>query len=435
MGVEIKLTHGLTLSPRMMLSAKILQMSTPELSEYIRRLSEENPAFDLEPNTAGREKFRSLSGRFPGENSAATYSLNDLENEPDQSRESIRDSLLSQLDAMTLSADIYAVARFIINSLGDDGMLEQSAKRLRKASGTDENVFSAALATVRYMEPAGVAAEDLSECLLLQLQRFENRDPLAELIVRDHLRLLAKNRLDIIGQKLNASPEDIARACKVIKTLSPKPAVSYGGSERVLVTPDCFVYRDDDGRLTLDFVDAFLPSLSISPYYAQMLKQNDDAEVRDYLNKKISEARLTIYSVQQRKNTVLRCVAYIADYQKDFFENGPGHLNPLTMADIAEKLELNTSTVSRAVRGKYIQCDYGLFPVKHFLSRKLGSGSSENARMALRLFIENEPAGAPLSDEKLTSALREKGFEISRRTVAKYRLEMTIPDTSGRRRK
>ncbi|MBQ9980662.1 MAG: RNA polymerase factor sigma-54 [Oscillospiraceae bacterium] len=428
MDVQIKLSQGLALSPRMLLSAKILQMGAQELSEYLRKLGEENPAVELEPGRMP-QGFRLYRERRVGD-------LELLENQAAKETGDLRESLLSQLHSTPLSPTINAAAEFIINSLNPDGMLDQSAEDLQELSGFDKNTFAAALATVRYMEPAGVAAENLSQCLLLQLERFERREPLAEIIVRDHLRLLAKGRLDTISRNLGISMEDTRRAVKIIRSLSPRPAASEAVPQtRELVIPDCVVTRSDDGELTLDFAEGYLPELTVSPYYLQMLRESDDPEVREYLQKKIDQAKWTIYSIQQRKNTVLRCVSCIISHQKDFFLKGEGNLTPLTMADVAQELDMSVSTVSRAIKDKYVQWNKGVLPLKRLLSRKLGAGSAADARLTILQLIKDEDSAKPLSDERIAKELCSRGFEISRRTVAKYRMELNVPDAYSRRRR
>lgn len=428
MSVEIRLTQGLTLSPRMLLSAKILQMGAQELSDYLKKLGEENPAVELEPGRMPRgfQLYREPRGG----------DLELLENQPARESEDLRESLMFQLHASPLSAKINAAAEFIINSLDPDGMLDQSAEGLQQLSGFDENTFAAALATVRFMEPAGVAAENLAECLLLQLERLEKRDPLAEIIVKEHLELLAKGRIDSISKSLGVSAEDTRRAVKVIRSLSPRPAVqSNAPSVRELVIPDCVVRKNEDGGLELDFAEGYLPELTISPYYLNMLRKSDDPEVREYLQTKINQAKWTIYSIQQRKNTVLRCVSCIIEHQKEFFLKGEGHLRPLTMADLADELGISISTVSRAIKDKYIQWDKGVVPLKKLLSRRLGGGSAKDARLTMLQLIKEEDRAKPLSDERIAAELRSRGFDISRRTVAKYRMELNVPDAYSRRRR
>ena len=184
--------------------------------------------------------------------------------------------------------------------------------------------------------------------------------------------------------------------------------------------------------------DDFLPVLKVSAYYQQLMKDTDEKEVRDYLTDKVRQACWMVKSIEQRKSTLLTCAKIIADRQADFFRQGEGHLHPLTLADVAEEAGVHESTVSRAVKDKYIQCVHGVFPMGHFFSRALPSSggdgvSAEKVKAAIRALIEQEDKKKPLSDQKLCDMLLERELILSRRTVAKYRDEMGIPSTSGRK--
>lgn len=188
--------------------------------------------------------------------------------------------------------------------------------------------------------------------------------------------------------------------------------------------------------------DYFFPTLNISSYYSRMLKDSDDAEVKDYLMGKVRQAKWVVRSIEQRRSTLLQCAECLLALQEDFFRHGPGHLRPMSLADIAQKLGVHESTVSRTIRDKYIQCASGVYPLSYFFSRSLGSArvkamgeavSPDSAKTLLKKLIAEEDKRKPLSDQKLCELMAREGCELSRRTVAKYRDELNIPSTAGRR--
>ena len=298
-------------------------------------------------------------------------------------------------------------------------------------------VVEQALAVVQSLEPAGVGARNLSECLVLQLQRRHEDSGLAIAIARDHLEALSKNRYGLIAKALGVTQEEVYAACEVIRSLNPRPGSGFAARENLTyINPDIFVvnFPDHFEILTNDY---FFPSLNVSSYYCRMLKDSEDSEVKEYLMGKVRQAKWVVRSIEQRRSTLLQCAEHILELQEDFFRHGPGHLKPMSLADIAQRVGVHESTVSRTVKDKYIQCASGVYPLSYFFSRGLkgsaDAASPDAAKALLKKLIAGEDKKKPFSDQKLCELMSREGCELSRRTVAKYRDELGIPSTTGRK--
>lgn len=413
-------TQRQTLSPQMIQNMEVLQMPAQELLEHVQAVLQENPVLELQehydPPEAGDDLRRRLEWLEAADPQNGPYHRQDWEGDDplegraaaQDGRETLYAHLLAQLDGLALDGETAACAR--------------------------------ALAAVQSLDPAGVGARSLSECLLLQLARSRPGDRLAQRIAQSHLDELAKGRYGAIARALGAGQEQVRRACGVIRSLEPRPgrAFAAGWEGPVYITPDVVVTRAA-GRLEAQPNERFFPALSVSPYYARLLRESGDAQVRDYLGGKLRQAQWLIQAVDQRRATLMACVGCLLEAQEEFFRLGPGHLKPLTMAQAARRMGVHESTVSRAVSGKYLQCAMGTYPLSFFFSRRLGAeegggaACADRARALIKELIAQEDKGRPLSDEKLCRLMARQGCALSRRTVAKYRDELGIPAASGRR--
>ena len=253
------------------------------------------------------------------------------------------------------------------------------------------------------MEPEGIGAADLQECLLIQLEKKKDRDQIAEEIVKNHLELLAKNHVAVIAKKVGCSEARAREACQLIQTLQPKPANQISASA--------------------EHVGYILPDFII------------DREEEAYIRKKMREAGEVIRMVQSRQDTLKKVMREIVAYQKGFFTEGQKALKKLSMKEIAQTLGIHESTVSRAVNGKYFQCEWGVFAVKYLFAKGISKKQpvSEAVKTRIKELVREEDKKKPLSDQKLQQILTKEGYKISRRTVAKYRMQMNIKDASGRK--
>lgn len=280
-----------------------------------------------------------------------------------------------------------------------------------------------------------MGAAELWECLALQLERIGETGP-ALTIVRDHLEALAKRHDRAIAAKLNITPAQVEEARRTIRELDPRPGSVFQRTEQIFyIQPDLTV-EEQEGRLTVKSTRGERPPFRLSRYYQKLLKQSEDREVRDYLSEKLRQAENVLWAADQRGSTLLRCAQVIVERQSDFFRFGPEALRPLRMGEVAQELGLHESTVSRAVREKYLQCPQGLYPLSWFFTRSAGTGegvSGTAARKLLLRLIDGEDKAKPLSDQQLSEHMAREGCPISRRTVAKYREELGIPSASGRK--
>ena len=451
LGLNLKQTQ--TLSPQMMQAMEILQMGSQELLEYIQETLQENPVLESEERRQPEESPEDALLRRKLEWLESTdvqnrwYHQEDAQDlsdltvgavGADPGEESLYYYLRSQIQFETLPKPLAAAVRCVLESLSGNGYLDDPIADLATHAGVDEKTMERAVELVQALEPAGVGARNLSECLCLQLtRRGETGLPLT--IADRYLEAMSKDHYNLIARETGASREDIQAACKVIRSLNPRPGAGFAPREALgYITPDLVVVSFEDHFEILSN-DYYFLSLKVSSYYHQLMRSTDESQVKDYLTNKVRQAKWVVSSVEQRRSTLMACANCIVERQESFFRRGPGHLRPMTLADVAQALDVHESTVSRAVKDKYLQCAHGVFPLGYFFSRALPAGnggdsvSAEQAKSAIKKLIAAEDKKKPLSDQKLCQLLTEQGIEISRRTVAKYRDELGISSTSGRK--
>lgn len=451
MELNMQMKQSQTLSPQMMQSMEILQMGSQELLEYIEEVAQENPVLEhsetcrpddeanllrwklewLESTDVQNRVYHQQDAEDDGRDPISNYG--NAEGEEDLYR-----YVQSQLESMDLEPALDQAARFLVECLNRNGWLDDPLEALVRDPDRPPELLERALALVQSLEPAGVGARDLSECLVLQLVRRREDSTLALRIAREFLDPLSKNRYGMIAKATGASQEEVYAACEVIRGLNPRPGSGFAARENLIyINPDLFVvnFPDHFEILTNDY---FFPSLNVSSYYCRMLRDSDDPEVKDYLTGKVRQAQWVVRSIEQRRSTLMQCAQCLLSLQEEFFRRGPGHLRPMSLADIAQQIGVHESTVSRAVKDKYLQCSSGVYPLSYFFSRGLGSGSSDPtspdaAKALLKKLIGAEDPKKPLSDQKLCELMSREGCALSRRTVAKYRDELGIPSTTGRK--
>lgn len=431
-----------TLSPRMIQSMQILQMDSLELGRFLTELAQENPVLELsEPSRLSAPL--SVSD-FGGERKTGAQEedtgMEARSGEP-LLEETLAFHLLSQLSGLSLTHRQEKACQFIIASLDASGYLDECPEALARRCVFTPQELEDALLAVQRLDPPGVGAENLCECLCLQLQRMDGDTRLAQRIVENGLDALAKCHYSQLAKLLGAGQKDIIAACDLIRSLNPRPGAGFSGREiPAYITPDLSIVCSD-GVLSLTLNDAQLPSVTISSYYSRLLKQTEEADVRAYLEEKIQQANWVVKCIDQRRATLLRCAQSILNRQRAFFESPDGHLVPMRMGDVARELGVHESTVSRAIRGKYLQCSRGIFPLSSFFTARLSSArqqddcvSAEKAKAMLSALIAEENRDRPLSDQKLCDLMEAAGCSLSRRTVAKYRDQLGIPPAAARKR-
>ena len=454
--MELNLTQKQTqtLSPQMMQSMEILQMGSQELLEYIEEAVQENPVLEPQENYDKQDEFSVLRRKLEWLESTDPqnryYHQQDTEEEdnPLKNYGTVEDEdenlyyyVLSQLRVLELDPQVMEAGVFLVESLNQNGWLDEPLEDLAADCGQPLTVMERALSAIQSLEPAGVGARNLAECLKLQLVRRTPVDQLAVRIVEDYLDALSKSRYGLIARELKVGTEEVRASCDRIRALNPRPGTGFAARENLTyINPDIIVVSFPD-HFELLSNDYYFPTLHISGYYSRLMKESDDAQVKDYLTDKMRQAKWMVKAIEQRRSTLMACAECILERQETFFRKGPGHLVPLSLADVAGRIGVHESTVSRAVKDKYIQCSMGVYPLSYFFSRSLGTHSAggeetaspDAAKALLKKLIAGEDRKKPLSDQKLCQLMTEQGCPLSRRTVAKYRDELHIPSTAGRK--
>lgn len=462
------------LSPQQIQLMKLLQVPTMELEQRIKEEIEENPA--LEEGADENNETDDYDDDYEGEVSESNedFDINDyLDDDLPQYKTSVNNSgkdqdeksvplsggvsfhevLENQLMLRKLTQAEKIIAENIIGNMDDDGYLRRDIEAI-----VDDLAFTANLQTteedvedvlfiIQDFEPAGVGARDLRECLLLQLERRHHGDIsvyTAKKILEKCFDEFTKKHYDKIKAKFEIGDEDLKDAIDEIVRLNPKPGNSLKestDSKNVQqIIPD-FILVDDEGELTLTLNSRNAPQLKVSKTYENMLRgysegakgNKSDKEAVQFVRQKLDSAKWFIDAIQQRQQTLLYTMSAILDYQREFFLTGDDtNLKPMILKDIADVVEMDISTISRVANSKYIQTPYGIMSLKYFFSESLSTSSGEEVstrevKKILQDAVDAEKKGKPLTDQKLTDLLKEKGYNIARRTVAKYREQLDIP--------
>lgn len=365
-------------------------------------------------------------------------------------QKSLSESLLEQLDMQELPEKQHSIAEYIIGCLDDDGYLRRDLQSISNDLlfmyniNASEKEIEQVLKIIQSFEPAGVAARNLQECLLIQINRKlkqhpENKAlPLAQLIIEKYFDDYSKKRYEKILHRLNISEDELKQATEEITHLNPRPGYLQSSEKSMTIIPD-FIVNVIDGKPELSLNNALIPELTISKEYIDMLneyskqKNKELKEASKFIKSKIEEAKWFIDALQQRERILLTAMYQIMEAQKDFFASGdPSKLKPLLLKDIAEKINSDISTVSRIINSKYVMTPYGTFPLKYFFSESLTTESGEEvSNKEIKQFIQDaiqyENKKKPLTDDELCELLNKKGYNIARRTVAKYREQLGIP--------
>ncbi|MFM7770730.1 MAG: RNA polymerase factor sigma-54 [Bacteroidota bacterium] len=468
--LQLKLQQRL--SPQQIQLMKMLQIPTMELEQRIKDEMEANPALEegsdapeedgpeeenFEDDSNESEEF-DLSDYF-SDDEIPDYKLHVNNSSPDQedrdipigSGKSFHEQLYSQIQLRELEEAELFLAEYIIGNLDDNGYLRRELQAVSNDLALSLNVQASVaeleeiLKEVQSLDPAGVGARDLRECLFLQLRRHEKQDAilaLAKEVISKHFEEFTKKHYEKIAKKIGISDNELKPAIDLILHLNPKPGDSMQDSARTVqhIIPDFMLYvENDEFKLQLNGRNA--PELKISKEYKGMLEhysklKSKDAKSKEavqFVKQKIDSAKWFIDAIQQRNNTLITCMETIVNYQREFFLSGDEtKLKPMILKDIADLLNMDISTISRVANSKYIQTPYGTYLLKYFFAESLSTDegeevSSREVKQILRDAIQAENKRKPLTDEKLGKLLNEKGYNIARRTVAKYREQLGIP--------
>lgn len=345
---------------------------------------------------------------------------------------SFEEYLMSQLRLATSDAEEVRIGEFIIGSLDSNGYLTMESEEIASALGVDVAKVEKVLSIIRTFDPPGIGARDLRECLLTQIEQAGMRDSLAYVLVRDHLDDLLKKRYAEIARKLKKTIKEIQKAADVIGKFDPRPGARYSQEEPRYIIPDLIVEKVDDDYI-VEINDRNIPRLRINRAYRDILTnaKSRSKEEHDYVVDKLNSARWLINTIEQRRQTMLKVMQAILEAQRGFFDKGVEHLKPLTLQEIAERVGLHESTVSRVTSNKYVQTPRGVFELKFFFSTGLKTddgdvASSRRIKTRIAEMIEKEDKRHPLSDQEIARRLKEEGFLVARRTVAKYRDQLGL---------
>ncbi|HEV8414934.1 MAG TPA: RNA polymerase factor sigma-54 [Bryobacteraceae bacterium] len=351
----------------------------------------------------------------------------------------LSDHLHSQLALVALSEEVRDAADGVVGNLDENGYLLSSPEEMAAEGGHTVEEVKEAIRVVQTLDPAGVAASDLRECLLLQLESRGAKDGVAWQIVFDHLKMVETRQPKELVRLLRRPMEHIQTALDVIKHLDPRPGLRYSGPGARQVEPDVYISKDGEDYL-IQISDDDIPQLRLNPQYRRMLdrEQEPNRDVRSYIKERYASAIQLMKNIEQRKQTILKVCQSVVRRQLDFLEHGIDQLKPMMIKEIAEEIGVHPSTVSRAVSNKYAHTPQGVFELRYFFSEAVqGPGGGATPLLILKRrvkkMIEEEDPMHPLTDEQITERLQAEGIEVTRRTVAKYREDMRIPSTHQRR--
>lgn len=436
---QLNITQKHSLTHQQYVSLQILTMNNNELNDYVNELMLSNPVVDLDQSGTSEKSViisyddaRDEFNRRRNDSGSASDGADMLQT-AGRIDVSLQSFLRMQIkDSLFTSREIKCLNR-IIEHIDERGYLSETPQEMSALLHISESEYLKLLHAVQGLEPAGVAARDLSECLLLQLRRLDAEAPLAETIVRKYLAELGANKLPRIAQLCGVTVEEVAAARELIRSLRPSPVSDLVNVETGFIIPD-IVVTETPGGFDLRIVG---PTCVADPFYRDVVRGQSDSEARAYIDNCYREVRAVQHGIEQRNGTLLSISKLLLDRQRDFFLYGKPSLRTLRQSDISGALGLHESTVSRAIKDKSLQCRWGTFPLKYFFSVNL-DGSSPQAqvdpRELIKRLIEEEPPSAPLSDQKLADEVCRRGIEISRRTVTKYRLGMGIGSAAQRKK-
>ncbi|WP_197479930.1 RNA polymerase factor sigma-54 [Paenibacillus swuensis] len=423
-------TYKLALTPELRQSVQILQMSGYELTRYLEEETRDNPLLELEYRYERGKTVNRSSGQFSGE-----Y---DPFSRIQAAGETLEQQLIGQLNVLTLSVDVYDAAVFLAGSLGEQGYLETSLEEIALTTGYTIDLLKAALHQVQSFEPAGVAARNLAECLLLQVRRDADAHPLAEAVITSHLEGVAQGKLAVAAQALKVPVAMVSDALRYIRSLDPKPGTSCAPKQTHYIVPDAYIDAVEPGQYVIRMNERYMPKVTLSTFYQGVKWDLICKETSSFLKERERSADWLMRSLDHRKKTLVRVIETIVEEQMDFLRRGERYLKPMNLKVISERLNLHESTVSRAIAGKFVKLPAGIYELKYFFSSGLQTMSGEAAssrgiKSRIKLLVDQEDRRKPLSDQKIAELLQDEGVHIARRTVAKYREELRILPSSVRK--
>jgi RNA polymerase sigma-54 factor len=417
----------LTMTQELTQAIALLQYSAQELTSFLENKALENPLL-----TVGNPTYRAPKKKQEKDK------MDWIEQIADKSF-CFEDYILSQLNIKNISIAQIKIIREIIQNIDESGYMTEDLPELAKKNHIPLDQMEEALAIIQTLEPAGIGARSLQECLILQLQRDHPKNERALAIMKNHFAPFVDRKWKMISKELDISLKEIQDIFDRVKLLNPKPCAGFSAAPTSYIYPDAIIESTESG-LSVRLYNDLIPKVSFNEKYYKKFSTNGDRQVCQFLNDKFQDYQWIVKSIEQRKETLMRVITKIIEMQPDFFRKGPHFLKPLTMKEIAQELDVHESTISRAVREKYVQTPVGTFSLKTFFSSMIQtvseeSTSSSQVKNAISVMIEQENKLNPYSDQEIVNHLKNKqGMVISRRTVAKYRDQLGIPSSSKRKR-
>ncbi|MGZ5442858.1 MAG: RNA polymerase factor sigma-54 [Thermoanaerobaculia bacterium] len=475
--LHLKLSQKLIMTPSLQQAIKLLQLSKLELQEVLNQELLENPLLEESAEEVKAEETQAEETKAENEQAAEPAPVEEKKEEKDSFDEidydayfqdyieygynprgmgeeheefpientltrppNLADHLTWQLSMSDASPRTKEIAQFIIGNIDEDGYLRASDEEIGASGGFEAEEVERAIAAVQSLDPIGVGARDLRECLLLQLRFLEVDAPLVEVIIRDHWEEFMQRKFVSLAKTLGIDMKTLEGIVELIKHLDPKPGRKYSNERAIYVEPDVYVHKVGDEYVIVLNEDG-MPKLRINSGYRSMLNSMDsksDGETVNYIKDKIRSAVWLIKSLDQRQRTIYKVAESIVKHQREFLEKGIDFLRPLVLRDVADDIQMHESTVSRVVSNKYMHTPRGLFLMKYFFHSGIDSDTGEDissltVKKKIQSYIDNEDPRKPLSDSKIMKILNDEGINIARRTVAKYRDELNIPSSTDRK--
>jgi RNA polymerase sigma-54 factor len=442
----------LKMSPQLYQSIQLMALPIQELKFRIQEELERNPALELVEEKGELSLEAESEDGDPGKGEEYDYFENSSDpgytGRPNEDAsnakhnfiegalsrpESLHDHLLWQLRLQPIPRDWFEVGELIIQNLDENGFHREDPKNVIK--GREFHHLDEVIRIIQTFEPLGVCAKDYRESLIVQTRLSAEAPKRTEELLRDHLPLLEKGKDREIRKSMGLDQEEYDEIINFIRSLNPFPGSVYSTEQPTYVVPDLML-KMQDGEFVLILNDEIIPVLGVNSFFTDLMnkkKKEKEADVRHYVNEKVRDAKWFIRSINQRNETLIKIGRAIVEFQRDFFIKGPKYLVPLTLKDIASEVGVHETTVSRISNAKYLQTEWGIYPLKYFFSNSIsGAGSTgsrfskEGVKERIREIIENNTTDKKLSDQKISDILKSRGIDLARRTVAKYRKELDI---------
>jgi len=478
--LEQRISLQLRLSPQHVLFSTLLQMPVMALEQRIKTELEQNPLLEdsmeeeieqqeeTEPTDPVQEELKNGDDKQEESQSDDSeekedFDIEDLINDengyeytpsyrnrdneeyrPDPAPITLAEYLLSQFHFLQLPPEDSSIGEFIIWNINEDGYLSTNVETIANSLSTSEGIISPEriekiLKLIQTLEPVGIGARNLQECLLVQLRDKKHPNHTAINIIENHFDNFKKKRYEKLVKNLGVPIEEVKNAITVISKLNPKPGEGYINTNENYIVPDLIVEKVGNEFIS-SVNDSNVPQLRINNAYRRMLIEGNNIsdETKKYIHQRLESARWLINSIQQRKITMIKVMKEIIKRQKDFFDKGQKYIKPMILKDIADAIGMDISTISRVTNGKYVQTDYGIFELKYFFSDKMKTDEGEEIstlriKSQIKEIIKNENSKSPLTDGQIADMIAKKGIPLARRTVAKYREQLKIPVARLRR--